>query len=184
MRFVKPLLPGNKSQKLIHLNIYFLPPLTNYSYSFTEATSDSLSMGLVRIWDTYWLVIQGLCIQAGTLIFCAPIPNFVINLAQWMTVIPLAKDIYFPWALWYGKCPRSLSWFFISLAAITYWPWTVWVITWLSATMCHLAKCPSEKMKIWYTLSVDEGTWPGAWQSLVQVPPSTWPSAWIGHSAK
>ncbi len=26
--------------------------------------------------------------------------------------------------------------------------------------------------------SVCEGTWPGAWESLVQVQPSTWPSAW------
>ena len=26
--------------------------------------------------------------------------------------------------------------------------------------------------------SVGEGTWPGAWESLVQVQPSTWPSAW------
>ena len=31
---------------------------------------------------------------------------------------------------------------------------TVWGITWLSAVMCHLAKCRSEKIEIWHTLLI------------------------------
>ncbi len=35
-----------------------------------------LLRGMQRNWDSYWLVIQGLCIKAGTLNFCAHFPNF------------------------------------------------------------------------------------------------------------
>ena len=37
-------------------------------------------------------------------------------------------------------------------------------ITWLSAVMCHLRKCRSEKIEIWHTLQLE-------W-ALVQVPHS------------
>ncbi len=35
-------------------------------------------------------------------------PNFICQCcARMWAAIPLAKDIDFSWALWYGKCPRS-----------------------------------------------------------------------------
>ena len=69
---------------------------------------------------------------------------------------------------------ESFSLFFCSKGMLS----SVWGITWLSATMCHLAKCRPEEIEIC------EGTCTGEWRSPVQVPPSTWLSARTGHSSK
>ncbi len=39
-------------------------------------------------------------------------------------IIPHAKDIDFPWALWYGKCPRSLGFTAEHPHIIDTWPTT------------------------------------------------------------